>query len=212
MPATLAEATRALAARLGEPLDDVGEIVGGESIWTKNSLSRTPAALAAFADARAHLYGGRHSAAAARARAAIRRDSAFASAHRLLAEAEALRGRRIAARRSIEAAYRFRDRLTERERLRLVADREALNGRFSEAILAYENLFQHYRDDVTALKSIGLLQRMIGARGGGEGNLAAAYALDPVDWPPLARIARYLGYRGRLPALKALALQRPARD
>ncbi len=45
---------------------------------------------------------------------------------------------------------------------------------------------------------------MIGVRGGGEGNLRVAYSIDPYDWPPLSRIARYLGYSGPLPDVDSL--------
>jgi hypothetical protein len=57
---------------------------------------------------------------------------------------------------------------------------------------------------VGALKSQALVQRMIGVRGGGEGNLRVAYTIDPYDWPPLSRIARYIGYRGALPNVDSL--------
>ncbi len=43
------------------------------------------------------------------------------------------------------------------------------------------------------------MQRKVGARGRGEGNLRVAYTIDPLDWPPLSRVARYLGYYGPLP-------------
>jgi hypothetical protein len=98
-----------------------------------------------------------------------------------------------------------RGRLSERERLRLAADRKALAGRYSDAIAAYDRLFSLYRDDVGALKSQAVLQRMIGARGRGVGNLRVAYSIDPVDWPSLQRIARFLGYRGRLPSMDTFA-------
>ena len=104
----------------------------------------------------------------------------------------------------LEAAYQLRRRAPERERFRIEADRLAWDGRDEEAILAYDELFQRYRDDVGALKSEALLQWKIGVRGGGEGNLRVAYTIDSLDWPRLSRIARYLGYRGRLPSVDSL--------
>jgi len=52
---------------------------------------------------------------------------------------------------------------------------------------------------------------MIGARGGGDGNLRVAYTIDPYDWPRLSRVARYLGYTGSLPDVDSLvaSLQEP---
>jgi len=125
-------------------------------------------------------------------------------AHRLLAEAYALNGQRRSARAALESAWRFSERLTERERLRILADRHAWDGRLEEAVLTYDDLFYNHRDDVGALKSQALLQRTIGVRGGGEGNLRVAYTIDPHDWPALSRIARYLGYGGRLPNVDSL--------
>lgn len=165
-------------------------------------LSTSLPALGAYVRARAELFSGRYSAAARSSREAVRHDSTFAAAHQLLAQAHALLGNRREARSALEAAYRHRHRLSGRERLRVIADREAFRGRDRDAIIAYEYLFQSYRDDVIALKSLALLQRQLGARGGGMGNLQVAYDIDPVDWPPLARIARYLGYKGSLPRLQ----------
>ncbi|UCC48927.1 MAG: hypothetical protein JSV41_01770, partial [Gemmatimonadota bacterium] len=139
-------------------------------------LSPSLQALRAYARARAHLHRGRYRRAIVAAIEAVRHDSAFASAHRVLAEAYALAGERSRARASLETAWRYRGRLSERERLRVAADRQALAGRYSQAILAYDRLFSRYRDDVGALKSQAILQTMIGARGGGLGNLQVAYS------------------------------------
>ena len=117
-------------------------------------------------------------------------------AHRLLAEAFALQGQRARARTALKAAWEFRTRLSERERLRLVADRMAFEDRLSDAVLAYDKVFSEYRDDVGSLKSQALLQRMIGVRGGGVGNLRVAFTITPVDWPELSRLARFINYRG----------------
>lgn len=186
----LDESLRQLLGRLGA----VSEPKHATSV-----LSPSLPALRAYARGRAHLRQGRYGRAIAAASEAVRQDSAFASAHRLLADAYALAGQRSRARATLETAWRHRERLSERERLRVAADRQALAGRYSEAILAYDRLFSRYRDDVGALKSQAILQAMIGARGRGLGNLQVAYSIDPVDWPPLQRVARFLGYRGRLP-------------
>ncbi len=93
--------------------------------------------------------------------------------------------------------------ISERERLRLLADRLAWDGNNEDAALTYDRLFQLYRDDVGALRSLAVMQRKIGARGG-EGNLRVAYTIDPYDWPALSRVARYLGYTGALPDVDSL--------
>ncbi len=196
---TLAGLTRAVRRRLGEPRDEIEA-----SLPPRQALSTSSSALDAYAQARLHYYAGRYPQAIAAARQAVVRDSTFALAYRLLAEAYALNGQRTSARNALEAAWRFSERLTERERLRVLADRHAWDGRHSEAALTYDDLFYSHRDDVGALKSQALLQRMIGVRGGGEGNLRVAYTIDPYDWPPLSRIARYLGYRGALPDVDSL--------
>lgn len=163
-------------------------------------LTRSIPAAQAYVKARTHLYQSEFRQAAEAAQEATSHDPAFAAAHRLMAEAYALTGRRALSRQALETAWEFRERLTERERLRLAADRVAMAGRHSEAILAYDNLFGQFRDDVAALKSQAILQELVGVRGGGSGNLSVAYSIDPVDWPPLERISAYLGYRGNLPS------------
>jgi len=164
-------------------------------------LTRSLPAARAYAEARAHLYRSDYRQAIEAAGRAIAGDSAFAAAHRLMAEALSLNGQRARARQSLETAWRFRDRLNEREQLRLAADRDALAGNHSEAILGYDYLFSQFRDDVAALKCQAILQEMVGVRGGGDGNLRVAHTIDPVDWPPLERVAAFLGYRGRIPEL-----------
>lgn len=189
-------AARRLSQRFGEAPDR------GTPNELAPALSASLPALGAYVRARSELFSGRYSAAARSSREAVRHDSTFAAAQQLLAQAHALMGNRREARSALEVAYRHRHRLNGRERLRVIADREALRGRDTDAIIAYEYLFQSYRDDVVALKSLALLQRQIGAPGGGMGNLQVAYDIDPVDWPPLARVARYLGYSGSLPRLQ----------
>jgi DNA-binding SARP family transcriptional activator len=196
---TLAGLTRTVRRRLGEAGDEIEA-----SVPPTQALSTSASALDAFARARQHYYAGRYPQAIAAARQAAARDSTFALAYRLLAQAYALNGQRTAARNALESAWRFSQRLTERERLRVLADRHTWDGRRSEAALTYDDLFYGHRDDVGALKSQALVQNMIGVRGGGEGNLRVAYTIDPYDWPPLSRIARYLGYRGALPNVDSL--------
>jgi DNA-binding SARP family transcriptional activator len=196
---TLVGLTPVVRRRLGEPGDDIET-----SLPPTQILSTSVAALEAYARARIHYYAGRYSSAITSSRRAASRDSTFAMAHRLLAEAYALNGQRRSARGALESAWRFSERLTERERMRILADRHAWDGRLEEAVLTYDDLFYNHRDDVGALKSQALLQRTIGVRGGGEGNLRVAYTVDPHDWPALSRIARYLGYGGRLPNVDSL--------
>ncbi len=216
---TVLELTGAEVYRVDTPVDERGTLEAldesvrqlfgrmgavSEPKRATSVLSPSLPALRAYARARAQLRRGRYGRTIAAAAQAVRHDSAFASAHRLLADAYALAGQRSRARAALETAWRYRERLSERERLRVAADRQALAGRYSEAILGYDRLFSRYRDDVGALKSQAILQAMIGAPGGGLGNLRVAYSIDPVDWPPLQRVARFLGYRGRLPDVSSL--------
>jgi hypothetical protein len=113
-------------------------------------------------------------------------------------------GQRTRARTAIESAYDLSDRLSQREQLRILGDRHTWDGRYEEAVFTYDELFKSHRDDVVALKSQAVVQRIIGARGLGQGNLKVAYSIDRYDWPPLSQIARYLDYRGRLPDVDSL--------
>ncbi len=196
---TLAELTHAIRRRLGEPEEEVKA-----TPTLAQLLSPTNAALNAYAEARAHLYTGRIPQAANSASEAVQRDTTFVLAYVLLADAYAQGGERASGRAALEKAWTLSGEATERDSLRIAADRLAWDGRLSEAVVTYDELFQRYRDDVVALKSQALLQRMIGARGGGEGNLRVAYTLDPYDWPRLSRIAQYLGYSGSLPDVDSL--------
>jgi len=189
-----------LSRRLGEPVEE-----SAEPSLTAPALSTSLPALIAYSAARAQLWRGRYRATIASAAAATRHDTAFAAAHLLAAKSYALVGERWRAKQALESAWQDRGRLPERERLRLAADREVFAGRYANAIAGYDRLFGLYRDDVMALKSQAILQRMIGARGRGTGNLRVAYSIDPIDWPPLRQVARFLGYRGRLPSVEQLA-------
>ncbi len=197
--ATLTGLARTVRRRLGESRGDVDA-----SLAPARSLTNSPGALNAYAEAKRHFFAGRHYYAVQAAREAVERDSTFAMAYQLMAEAYALRGQRSQARAALEAAWLLSERLTERERLRITADRLAWDGRWSDAVLAYDDLFKRYRDDVGALRSQAVMQRRVGARGRGEGNLRVAYMIDPLDWPPLSRVARYLGYYGTLPDVDSL--------
>ena len=203
---TLAGLTRAVRRRLGESDEPIEA-----GVPPTQFLTNSPAALSAYAEARGHLFAGRYPLAVRTAREATRQDSTFALAHLTLAEAFAQGGIRTSGRSALEIAWRFSSRVAERDRMRIDADRLAWDGRLSEAVVMYDELFQRFRDDAGALRSQAILQRMIGARGGGEGNLRVAYSIDPYDWPRLSRISRYLGYGGPLPDVDSLiaSLQEP---
>ncbi len=197
--AALDLAARELRHELGEPADDIDA-----SQATVKVTSPSLEALIAYAGARGALISGRYSTAIALTAEAIRHDSTYAAAHRLAADAYAQAGQRRNASRALNSAWLYRIRLTARERLRLEADRLAFSGELNAAIASYDRLFSAYRDDAAALKSQAVLQEMIGARGGGLGNLQVAYSIDRQDWPPLANVARFLGYGGRLPEVESL--------
>lgn len=194
----IGQAAAHLAVKLGGPVTDGDP--GEETAFLTRSL---PAARA-YSEARAHLFRSEYRRAIQAAKQATAHDSAFAAAYRLLGEAYGLSGQRLLAQQALNLAWENRSRLSQRERMRLSADRDALAGRHSDAILGYDHLFSRFRDDVSALKSQAILQEMLGVRGGGIGNLRVAYSIDPVDWPPLKRVATFLGYRGRLPEFTSL--------
>jgi len=196
---TLAKLTHAIRRRLGEPGEEVEA-----SPTVAEVLSPRHAALNAYSEARADLYAGRLPQAVGAASEAVESDTTFVLAYLMLADAYAQGGVRASGRSALEQAWNLSGLATERDSMRIHADRLAWDGLFSEAVVTYDELFQRYRDDVMALKSQALLQRMIGARGGGEGNLRVAYTIDPYDWPRLSRIARYLGYTGTLPDVDSL--------
>jgi DNA-binding SARP family transcriptional activator len=196
---TLAGLARAVRRRFGEADEDIES-----SRHPARFLTSSPSALNAYAEARRYLYAGRYSQAVRAASEATQLDTTFSLAYATLADAYAQGGVRMRGRSALEEAWRFRDELPERDRIRIEADRFAWDGLFSEAAVGYDDLFQRYRQDVGALKSQALMQRMIGARGSGEGNLQVAYTIDPYDWPRLSRIARYLGYTGPLPDVDSL--------
>ncbi len=196
---TMAGLARAVRRRLGEPGDDIEA-----SRSPLQFLTSSPGALDAYTEARRHMYAGRFTSATSSAQQAVSLDPTFALAYQLLSEAYALRDQRRNARSALETAWELSDGTTDRERYRILADRHALEGRLSDAAVTYDELFQLYRDDVGALKAQALVQRMIGVRGSGGGNLRVAYSIDPYDWPQLSRIARYLNYPGRLPDVDSL--------
>lgn len=197
--AAMEELANVLRRRLGEASEEIESSPGAGEV-----LSLSAEALAAYSRAKMHLYAGRWAQAIRAARVATRHDSTFAGAYQAQAEAYAMVGQRARARSMLEAAYQARRRAPERERFRIQADRLAWDGRAEAALIAYEELFQRYRDDAGALKAEALIQWQIGVRGGGEGNLRVAYSIDRLDWPRLDRLARYLGYRGRLPDVDSL--------
>jgi hypothetical protein len=197
----LDELTRAVRRRLGEPEED---IEGSVPIHT--FLSENPEAVNSYADALDHFRAGRYREAGRAAAAATGHDSAFAIAHHLLAQSLAMQGARRQARTALQAAAQVRAHATERERLRILADWLAWSDRQSDAALTYDELFNRYRDDVGALRSLAVVQRMIDAPGGGQGNLRVAYSIDRHDNPSLSTVARFLGYRGALPSVDSLQI------
>jgi DNA-binding SARP family transcriptional activator/tetratricopeptide (TPR) repeat protein len=197
--ATLAQLSRVVRDKMGEPEEQIQA-----SKLPAQFLSRSPDAITAYHRARLELYAGRYGQAAIAAERAVSIDPDFALAYRLLAEAQALRGRITASRVALESAWRLYQNTTEREGMRILADWLAWEGRQTDAAVTYDKLFQQYRDDVGALKSQAVLQRAIGVRGGGAGNLRVAYGIDKYDWPRLDRIARFLGYTGTLPDVDSL--------
>ena len=198
--AALTELTRAVRLRLGEPADDVEA-----SAPIRAFLSDDPEAVNSYAESFEHFRAGHYREARLAATAATQRDSTFAVAHHLLARSLAALGARRQSQAALQAAAAVRERATERERLRILGDWLARTDRLSDAALTYDELFDRYRDDVGALRSQAVVQRLIGAPGGGLGNLRVAYAIDRHDWPNLAQLAQYLGYRGPLPSPDSLA-------
>jgi hypothetical protein len=194
----LEEAARDLRRSLGEADTRIGADSPTGRIFTPSY-----AALEALAESRSHLFADRHARGAQAARAAIRQDSSFALAYMNLGVAYALGGDHRRARAALDAAWQWRERLPERERLRLEADRLVFQRRYVDAILAYEELYQTYRDDVDALKSQYMVRNLVDA-GSADGNLYIAYRRDSVDWPSLDRVARYLGYARPLPDVDSL--------
>jgi DNA-binding SARP family transcriptional activator len=195
----LAQLVTGVRRRLGEPAEDIEA-----SLSPQEFLSDRPEAVIAYVEGIEHLRAGRFREAGLAAREATRHDSTFSVAHRLLAESFARRGMLRRARGALEAAVQTNDHATERERLRTLGDWLTWTGRLSDAALTYDELFQRHRDDVGALRSQAVVQRMVGALGGGGGNLRVSYSIDRYDWPQLESIARYLGYDGSLPNVDSL--------
>jgi len=184
---------------LGEPEEDIEA-----SVPILEFLSDDPEAVRLYAEAAEAFGAGRYREASRTARAATRQDSTFAVAYYLEARSLAAVGSRRQALAALQAAVEVRDHATERERLRILGDWLTLTGRASDAALTYDELFSRHRDDVGALRSQAVAQRLIGAPGEGMGNLRVAHAIDPHDWPSLASLAQFLGYRGPLPSQDSL--------
>lgn len=206
--AALTELSREVRRRLGEPPDDLEA-----SAPIPSFLSENQAAVNAYAEAVGHFNAGRYQKARLAATAATRLDSTFAAAYYLLARSSMELGARGQGRTALRSAVETSDGTTERERLRILGDWLTLTGRLSDAALTYDQLFNLHRDDVGALRSQAVVQRLIGAPGGGLGNLRVAHTIDRYDWPSLTQTARYLGYRGSLPSVDSLnALMSPNPD
>jgi hypothetical protein len=206
----LTELSREVRRRLGEPPEDLEA-----SASIPSFLSENPAAVNAYAEASEHFNAGRYREAQLSATAATRLDSSFAAAYHLLARASMELGARRQGRAALQSAVEASAGTTERERLHILGDWLTLTGQLSDAALTYDELFNRHRDDVGALRSQAVVQRLIGAPGEGLGNLRVAYTIDRYDWPSLRQTARYLGYRGSLPSvdsLRALTSPRPDSD
>jgi hypothetical protein len=203
--ATLNELTRAVRRRLGEPAEDIET-----SVPIRTFLSDNPQAVIHYAEAVERFRAERYREASQAARAATRQDSTFAVAYGLLARSLAAIGARRQARAALQAAVGVSERATERERLRILGDWLAWTGRLSDAAFTYDELFERHRDDVGALRSQAVVQRLVGAPGEGLGNLRVAYTIDRHDWPSLATLAQYLGYRGSLPSTDSLQATSPS--
>jgi len=129
--------------RAGEPLERV----------TTSSLD----ALRLYAEAREAEEDGELARAIDLLEGAIALDTAFAMAWRKLAVQHANRGGDFAAElRAATAAYRHRDRLTERERLLAEAYyHTTVTERSEEAARAYRQVLELHPDDPTALNNLG---------------------------------------------------------
>lgn len=196
---TLTILAREVRRKLGEPRESIEESLPAAAI-----LTGSPRGLNAYAEGLDHLEAGRLEEAVDAASVATRADSAFALAYRLMAWALARSGARGRAEQALEAAAGLSPETSEREMFRIRADWLAWTGQLSEAALAYDELFQRYRDDVGALRSQAVVQRKLGALGSGTGNLRVSYMIDPYDWPQLEGLARYLDYNGPLPDVDSL--------
>ena len=148
--------TRQLRGRIGESLREVRASPPLEQVTT-GSLD----ALRVYAEAsRAIDQGGNPIEAAERLREAVRLDTAFAMAYRKLGVALNNSGLpRPSVDSALERAYRFRDRLTERERLLAVATYYHLGpGRDRrQAIRAYDALIALDPNETGALNNSGTI-------------------------------------------------------
>jgi tetratricopeptide (TPR) repeat protein len=91
---------------------------------------------------------------------AIRLDSTFAMAHRLLSSIHMNRGERQQALEASATAYRLRDRLTERERLMTVGSYHMHREEVQQGIAAYRAYVEKWPDDQWGINNLTVLYRM----------------------------------------------------
>jgi len=103
---------------------------------------------------------------------AVALDTAFAEAYRKLSAYGA-------GRRNLDVAYRFRDRLTFRERLLVVADHHREAGRLDSASYYYGVLLERYPSDGAARNNLCLTYNSMGRFEQGLEACRSALALDP---------------------------------
>ena len=148
--------TRKLRGKIGESLREVRQSPPLEKVTTP-SLD----ALRIYAEAsRAIDMGGSPLEAAERLREAVRIDTAFAMAYRKLGVALSNSGLpRSSVDSALEAAYRYRDRLTERERLLAEGTYFQLSTRRDRrrAIRAYEQLLALDPNETGAANNLGTI-------------------------------------------------------
>lgn len=182
--------SREMRGRLGE---DPAALA--RSLPLPEVTTRSIEALRLYAEAEREIWLDYDRAAALLA-AAVEADSTFAMAHRLAAAAASSRLRFDETKRHIGLAYRYRDRLPERERWHVEAIHHinvSLEPR--QAVGAYEMLVSRYPDDARAWNNIGVVRQ--GWLDDDEGAFVAferAIELDPGNFGMLgnAIVAAYI--------------------
>lgn len=144
--------SRELRGRLGEA---AAEIRASRPLPEVTTASLE--ALKRYAEAAAALSGNEQSRALELAKDAIELDSTFAMAYRLASVVYLNRTQLADARRYVAGAYRFRSRLTDRERLHVEAVRQGLDFDFRRAAATYELVLSRYPDDPIALTNLSFI-------------------------------------------------------
>lgn len=138
--------------------------------------------------------------------AALSADSTFAMGHRLAAAYATTRLRFGDARRHLEAAFRFRDRLPEHERWHVEAFHHAqVDLRPDLAAQAYERLTLRYPDDMRAWNNLGTMrQSWLGDDEGGYHAFRRATEVDSLAAIPLVNAIHVAVVLGRTASLDTL--------